>query len=101
MKRTLILLKKTTLFYHKLEKLNSENKKYNIKFDLKKIDNLRKLKQLYITFDINFGQKILNENNILNMHNLKRVYIRSDLFSKSLYKKVADRQNAFLKNVRN
>ena len=93
-------VEKNNSFYHKLEKLNSENKKYNIKFDLKKIDNLRKLKQLYITFDINFGVKILNENNILNMHNLKRVYIRSDLFSKSLYKKVADRQNAFFKKCK-
>ena len=34
------------------------------------------------------------------MHNLKRVYIRSDLFSKSLYKKVADRQNAFFKKCK-
>ena len=47
-------VEKNNSFYHKLEKLNSENKKYNIKFDLKKIDNLRKLKQLYITFDINW-----------------------------------------------
>ena len=87
-------------YFDKITKEKSTNTKYQFNFDLKNLNNLKKLEEFTYRNTGAFSTKLLNEDKLLKLPNLKRIVTHEKYFSNNFFKNIKKRQDDYLNKCR-
>ena len=91
---------KKGVYYDKKNKLKSDHIKYKFNFDIKAINNLKKLETLFFNKNYEFNNQIINEDELFKFNKLSRIVTDTALFNNKFYSNIKKRQNEYYLNCK-
>jgi len=91
---------KKGVYCDKKNKLKSDHIKYKFNFDVKAINNLKKLETLFFYKNYEFNNQIINEDELFKFNKLSRIVTDTALFNNKFYSNIKKRQNEYYLNCK-
>ena len=91
---------KKGVYCDKKNKLKSDHIKYKFNFDIKAINNLKKLETLFFNKNYEFNNQIINEDELFKFNKLSRIVTDTALFNNKFYSNIKKRQNEYYLNCK-